>query len=104
VIRRRRCPQWCAKDHRCPAGVGREHRSAPQVWRTEYGALVATRVLRVDGRQSMELTATVALGADDVRARARAQRLAVEIDLMVRDLLGLPTVAEPPAFTALGAA
>lgn len=80
------CPEWCSP-YRCTAGLrvpGAEHRSDPITWTTRYGFLIVTLVQTAGGRTSMELRADVRLSTDP---RSEAQRLAVGVDLAVRDVL-----------------
>ena len=88
----RTCPTWCAQDHQCTARLGHpagEHRSDPLRWRLRYGSLVATRIEGVDGAGRLEVRVVARLATDECQARAQAQRLAVRIDLAVRDSLAL---------------
>jgi hypothetical protein len=70
------CPAWCGREHLCsaqhhyPSG---QHRSAPAVFGTGYGSLVASRVATVDGANRVELRVTVTLPRDEHTAGQLAQ-------------------------------
>jgi hypothetical protein len=62
-------PEWCGQAHHCTAEGGGEHASAPNVWKTDAGKLVATRHQPVKGEAYATLRLVVALPADDTQAR-----------------------------------
>lgn len=77
-------PIWCARSHHCttrrtkltgPFTVG-EHASAPQIWDTDHGRVVATRHRTArTGADWVEIRTIVALPADDDTAERLTQHL-----------------------------
>jgi hypothetical protein len=70
------CPTWCGRGHLCTAQHGYpsgQHRSAPAVFGTGYGSLVASRVATVDCTNRVELRLTVTLPRDEPTAGQLAQ-------------------------------
>jgi len=84
-----RCPDWCARDHQCtvrqgaPSGV---HRSHPIRWTCAYGSLVVVRNQDLHGRNWLELHAHARLGDTNLPTQEQASRLAVAVDLAIRNL------------------
>jgi hypothetical protein len=70
------CPVWCGRGHLCTAQHGYpsgQHRSAPAVFGTGYGSLIASRVATVEGTHHIELRVTVTLPRDEHAAGQLAQ-------------------------------
>ncbi|MEU0155616.1 hypothetical protein [Micromonospora fulviviridis] len=65
-------------------------------WRTRYGRLVATRIEDIDGNGRMEIRVSARLDVDERVARVQAQQLAVRVDEIVREVMGLPAFGSPP--------
>lgn len=83
-------PAWCALDHTCSAHrlPGGAHRSAPMMWRTSFGSLVATRTGSRDGSRSrVEIRLDVTLSAVDDLAGRQVQALVPTLDLATRAAL-----------------
>jgi hypothetical protein len=83
-------PDWCLRTFACtaaPAGNGLpargEHRGAPQRIDTTWGGIVATLVESPAGRAYVEVRLSVAIPADESRARLRASLIADEIQQAV---------------------
>ncbi|SBT63107.1 hypothetical protein GA0070622_0060 [Micromonospora sediminicola] len=88
----RRCPEWCAQDHQCTARQGYpsgEHRSDTMTWRTRYGRLTAVRTEGMTGVGWLDIRVAVRLPADVVDAQRQASRLAVQVDLAIREVVGV---------------
>lgn len=87
----RQCPGWCAGGHHCTAQhgyPGGEHRSPVTTWAPPYGALIATRVQRIDGPPRLELRVQVNLDDhDDGLALAQGMHTPIVVDLAVRTVL-----------------
>ncbi|MGC4855497.1 hypothetical protein ACLQ24_19400 [Micromonospora sp. DT4] len=65
-------------------------------WRTRYGRLVATRIEDIDGNGRMEIRVSARLDVDERTAHVQAQQLAVRVDEIVREVMGLPAFDAPP--------
>ncbi|SCL21166.1 hypothetical protein [Micromonospora aurantiaca (nom. illeg.)] len=100
----RKCPWWCASDHQCTAQHGYpsgEHNSGPMSWNTRYGRLTAARTERITGDGWLDIRVVVRLADDVDTAHRQASRLAVDVDLAIRGVLGVPV--PPPGSTQPGA-
>jgi len=98
------CPPWCAGDHQCTAQhgyPGGEHNSGPMSWNTRYGRLTAARSERITGDGWLDIRAVVRLADDVTTAQRQASRLAVDVDLAIRSVLGLPVSTQPTSLRQL---
>ena len=83
-------PDWCTRGFHCTANTGSaslptrgEHRGEPQRIDTTWGGIVATLVESTAGRAYLEVRLSVAIPADESRARLRASLIADEIQQAV---------------------
>lgn len=100
----RKCPWWCAGDHQCTARHGYpsgEHRSDVMAWNTRYGKLTAARTEQISGSGWLDIRVVVRLDDDQDQAHRQASRLAVDVDLAIRAVMGVSV--PPPGATQPGA-
>jgi hypothetical protein len=86
----RECPPWCARDHRCTAQHGYpsgEHRSPGDIWRQDYGRILATRTLNQAGRTDLDLTIRIRLADDGNTALAQSINLPLVVNEAIRTCL-----------------
>lgn len=83
-------PDWCTRGFHCTANPGSptlpargEHRGEPQRIDTSWGGIIATLVASANGRAYVEIRLSVAIPADEPRARLRAWSIAGEIEQAV---------------------
>lgn len=84
-------PQWCAGGYVCTAATmpDGEHTSIPEIWRTEFGRVVATRHRRRDGHDNhVELRVVLTLDPHEPVAQAQCRHLITVTHLMLRKVFG----------------
>ncbi|GAA0720703.1 hypothetical protein Drose_06970 [Dactylosporangium roseum] len=82
----RKHTDWCAGGHRCNLG---EHRADPLTIDVPgLGRALLTRVRGRDGREHAEVTLTVALAADEPRARGQLLGLARDLTAVIERATG----------------
>jgi len=83
-------PQWCARAHHCTAVrlPDGEHVSRPEVWKTSFGRVVATRHRGNDRVNWVELRLVVRLDPRELVAQAMCRHLVATTCAIITRVFG----------------